>query len=522
MRKIKFLFLIMLFVLMMPVIKAKSVIQVIEEGHESDYKISGNYGWTFNMKNAKALASSYHVINNKSEAESHNIYIETDENYYKESKNYYISDVNDCTSKKIYFLYKNVGMYQGKKVNLKITVTNCKIAPRFPITNCTPQETNCVGGNPNKTPNIGFALDTMQLIMNGLRSVDLDYEFLDDDNNSLNIKGYGTFADLDFSQAFKMGEGVDKAYIYENYSKVCQNIQNNSCTSWERGQHLFKDKLTKDDNYSEYNTVENAIQSSALETFSDRSFKYAWSTILFSGGGFKISYYLGQPGWENGFNGGGMFRFYPDSLIPFDIEDPVKSVNKTKIEVADEYTYTISHRVPYINKDGSNNLYTEYSFYDKLEPCLTVNDKSKISIINDEGTDVTSNFNIELKESDGAFVVDASAKEDFLTSDNFYGHEYEFIINTEVKDDYDLSDYLNKDETAYVIPNEASISVKDKNGLYPKKTNKVNVTIDIPKDVVEVDDTAEFVSSTLIVGGSIIIILAVGILVMHKKKANLN
>ena len=68
MKKIKLLFIIMLFTLVIPVIHAKSVIEVITEGNESNYKINGNYGWTFNLTNTKVTASNYNLVTNSSDA----------------------------------------------------------------------------------------------------------------------------------------------------------------------------------------------------------------------------------------------------------------------------------------------------------------------------------------------------------------------------------------------------------------------------------------------------------------------
>lgn len=480
---------IVLLLLVMPMVGvAKSVINIVEEGKELDYKITGNYGWTFNLKNAKLNVSDYHLINTKQEAESHNITVATEEDYYNKSKNYYIENETDCSDNNIYVVYNNVGMYQGKNINVKINVEGCKL-----------------GNSPTKVPNIGFSSSEMQVIINGLRYIDLRYEFTDSDGNIVDIKGYGTFRDLDFSQAFKMGEGIDNAFIYKKINDV-------------EG-HLLKDKLTKDDNYSEYQAVENAIQSSNAETNSDRNYMYAWATILFSGGKFNLRYYLGQPGWESNFNGGGMFIFYPDSIVPFSVADPVKNVNKHSVVRTEEFTYTISHRVPYINLDGSNNKYIAYSFNDVLEPCLTVDDVSKIVIKNDEGTDVTKNFDVKVSEENGSIVVDAIAKDELLSSNDFYGHEYEFLVNAQVKENYDLSKYINSDSSAYIIPNVASISVTDNYGVSNKKTNNVEVMVPIPKKSVEVPDTSEFISSSLIVGGGIIIILAIGTFIIYKKRA---
>ena len=532
MKKLGKLLLLIIVMLIMPlVIKAKSVINVITEGSESNYKIDANYGWTFNTKNTKATASNYHLLSSAQEVFAKKVFYDSDVDYTV-SKVFYVDSESDCSSGKMYILYNNVGMYQGKQVNLKITVKNCKIG------------TNGQGGTlfkkfkytdgnyyQSEKASINFYANDMRVILDGLRSVNLQYDFLDKDGNKLNLKGYGTFKDLDFSQAFKMGTGIDKAYIYENYSQVCTAFGNEgNCTTKEARQHLFKDKLTSETDYEQLVSMENTIQSSNLETYSDREYKYAWSTILFSGGSFNLTYYLGEPdflkswwdrngGTYEGF-GGGMFNFSPDSLIPFSVEDPVKSVNKKEVKRLEEYVYTTSHRVPYINLDGSDNKYTEYKFNDILEPCLTVKDKSKIVIKNDEGVDVTNKFTVTMTEKDGSLVIDAIAKADYLSTDDFYGHEYEFMITTMVKDNYDLSNYINATKTGYVIPNVANISIKDNGGVTNKVTNKVEVVVSIPKEIVPSPDTKKTISVSLMVFGLVLVAIGTIMLIMYKKKFN--
>ena len=124
MRKLLLLFIVMLIIPF--VIHAKSIINVIEEGRESNYKIDANYGWTFNTKNTKATASDYHVLSSANEVFAKKVFYDSDVDY-SVSKVFYVDSESDCSSGKMYILYNNVGMYQGKQVNLKITVKNCKI-----------------------------------------------------------------------------------------------------------------------------------------------------------------------------------------------------------------------------------------------------------------------------------------------------------------------------------------------------------------------------------------------------------
>ena len=518
-KKFSSLLLFAFVILVIPfVINAKSVIQTITEGAESKYSIDANYGWTFNAKNTTATASNYNLIKSSQEAEA-NIRYKTDEDYTV-NKYYMIKSLNDCSDGKIYIQYNNVGLYQGKKVNLKITVNTC-----------TQNTSDGMGLAHGKYPSIGFGGKSMSVYIDGLRSVDLKYEFLNDKGEKIDLKGYGTFRDLDFSQAFKMGTGIDKAFIYGTYSKVCTQVENNQCTTWsENIQHLLPDKITSETDYTTTVNSENTIQAKNYEAINGanyRDYKYAWATVLFSGGTFNLTYYLGQPEFiTNKKFGGGMFGFDPDSLVPFKVEDPVKSVDKSSVNINEEFTYTTSHRVPYINKDGSGNKYTAYSFSDTLEPCLTTT-KNDVIVMNDEALDVTNKFDIKVTESNGSYVVTADAKSDFINDtandDAFYGHEYEFIITAKIKDNYDLAKYLNNDKSGYIIPNKAGISVTDNSGIYNKTTNIVNVVVPIPKEVVPAPDTGKYISMTITIIGSLILVGSVVILSLYlnnKKKTS--
>ena len=214
--KLKYFIIIVLALFIMPVFaRAQSVITVINQGSEADYKITGNYGWTFNFKNTKfEWSKPSYLVETIAQARTAGITIakntagQDDAGYYERSKNYAIKNNSDCGGGKIWMLYKNIGMYQGKTVNLKITVQSCDRYTGI-----------------DYVPNIGFSIASMQFIMNGLYSVDLEYDFIDDNGTPIDIKGYGTFTDLDQTQAFKLGSGIDKAYIYYFISLLYNSLE---------------------------------------------------------------------------------------------------------------------------------------------------------------------------------------------------------------------------------------------------------------------------------------------------------
>ena len=94
------------------------------------------------------------------------------------------------------------------------------------------------------------------------------------------------------------------------------------------------------------------------------------------------------------------------------------------------------------------------------------------------------------------------------------------MIPTIVKDNYDLSNYINATKTGYVIPNVANISVKDNGGITNKVTNKVDVVVPIPKEVVPTPDTKKTISVSLMVFGLVLVAIGTIMLIMYKKKFN--
>lgn len=507
----KCLFVLIFFIFSLSIVQAKSVIQVINQGQEANYKVDTNYGFTFNMNNVSTTSSNYHLILSDRDIIDKKIYYDNNIDYSKWNY-YYLDNESDCKDKKIYIMYNNIGMYKGNAVNLKITLNNCVFGYSNPGDSNKEFILKSYLYNGNKIralkPSIGFDKESMKITLNGLRFATLKYEFIDDNGKKINIKGYGTLSDLDQGKAFKINSGIDKAYIYENY---------------DSSRHLMANTLTTETDFTKTRILENAVQSSNYETYSDSNYKYAWSTLLFSGSEFELTYYLGKidylrSWWDNpldyeGF-GSGTFEFITPSLIPFSIEDPVNSSNKIVVEKNEYFTYKITHRVPYINKDNIN-IYSKYNIIDNLEECFEIT-KEDITIKNDENKDVTSNFDINIVKEDGLKKVYISAKKDFLNDPNFYGHEYVFMINTKVNDSEILSKYKNKSANEYIISNIAILNIDSNNNTYTKKTNNVNITIPIKKQIVSVDNTSKYISVIFVIIGISLIFCAVLIAFLYR------
>lgn len=117
------------------------------------------------------------------------------------------------------------------------------------------------------------------------------------------------------------------------------------------------------------------------------------------------------------------------SPYAFEIDSPKKSVNKNIVYEEEEFTYIISQYIPnnYYSGvigflEGNSGLYSSFKIEDTINNNLTILSGTKV--INENGTDVTSYFNISIS---GNKVV-ATLKSEYLSKREFYMHSYKVQI----------------------------------------------------------------------------------------------
>ena len=311
-----------------------------------------------------------------------------DKNYYQKTGKTYRDDYhaqlityklsknsNEYNNGDIYIYYPNVGKYNGKTVGLKVTLTDYMAYDKI--------------NNNYNTPTISFLKNQVTIAMYGLNSVDLKYEFYDsecydskqtfDTCHFDSLKGYGTLKDIDGSQAVKLGQGIESAYIYKTYDSICRKFDKVNGTYAENAnshcEGLYTNSVYKGNNYSFllpnllsleamgsssysenctsktlilksynsggaytgtdfenseikqcYQTVFNTITSPWVSTVD--SSRYAWATIIYNSS-FELTYYFGSPDSYVGKNVllndntksdsyggfGGEFTFSPESIV---------------------------------------------------------------------------------------------------------------------------------------------------------------------------------------------------------------
>lgn len=170
-------------------------------------------------------------------------------------------------------------------------------------------------------------------------------------------------------------------------------------------------------------------------------------------------------------------RFCFVSPIKYDIAGPVKTSSVTKTTDNKNYIYSIIQKIPnnyygYALKfaNYSGTLYNSISISDTFDEKLTNIDKNKITIVNENGLDVTKYFDISLSEVNGKIklvaTISNSNSDNFISKVDFYNHTYKVNVPVTTKDK------INKNK----ISNKASTTVdSDTNNILESNNVDVNV-----------------------------------------------
>lgn len=170
-------------------------------------------------------------------------------------------------------------------------------------------------------------------------------------------------------------------------------------------------------------------------------------------------------------------RFCFVSPIKYDIAGPVKTSSVTKTTDNKNYIYSIIQKIPnnyygYALKfaNYSGTLSNSISISDTFDEKLTNIDKNKITIVNENGLDVTKYFDISLSEVNGKIklvaTISNSNSDNFISKVDFYNHTYKVNVPVTTKDK------INKNK----ISNKASTTV-DNNTSNILESNNVDVDV---------------------------------------------
>ncbi|EGQ3653784.1 isopeptide-forming domain-containing fimbrial protein [Staphylococcus pseudintermedius] len=353
---------------------------------------------------------------------------------------YTISNPTEDKKGKIGILYTNVGNYEGKPLDLKITLMDWD---RYI--------------NPDVKTYITFEKSEIGHSQSGYNWIDQVWEYVDHETGKpVKISGsFMTFADLDAKQYVEFSkettDKIDKMYVSED--------------TWVDATQSPKGELKIGD-----------VSSKA----SNSDDKFAMVTALFDGGRMHFKWgkdYTGYPKDEANMRDGNkplgaqFFAFSAKKPVKTELLKPAKRVSdadeKAKTEnnlkvLFEKYSYEVSHTVP---SEYEEFFYKSYVLSDTVPKELVVD---KVEIVDETGKNVTDKFENKSNKNE----ISYSAKSDELKKSGFYGHTYTLKIEVNVDTKADISKLLDKDGN-FIIQNTARVS-KDGN---TKDTNPVKTKI---------------------------------------------
>lgn len=307
-------------------------------------------------------------------------------------------------------IYSSVGNYNGKTIDLKITLKDWQQFSKY-------------------QGYISYSKENISHFAQGYDYVDQSWEFIDQATGMpVKVSGFMTINDIDGGQGVQFSKetstAIDKIYV-------------SSADNWINYENIN----------GEYKFFDTTGTSSANEDL------FATFTVLFSEqSSFRFKWCVNKSllGWDyNTLNfekdhvgdagyQGAYFGYIAKKPLKTETLSPVKKnsdsnevlVDKnTLIDREELQTYTIVHQVP---DEYEDFYYKSYTFQDTLD---SVFDIQRVTITNEAGTDCSALFDMTI----ASHTVTYTAKAATLKNPDFYNHYYTTVIQAKIRKEAELS-----------------------------------------------------------------------------------
>ena len=393
-------------------------------------------------------------------------------------------------------IYRNIGVSSsGQKVDLKIELQGYTLS--------TEKSGDVEDGY------IGVRTDAIDVHHTNLADAVYKFTLLESSTDTpIKLDGFISFVDIDRSQYMSVTSDdgtINDWYVVEeknnkgfaNSDDVVGSLRN--AKNWEQ----------MNDSFNSNSCSNNLKEDTGLYNLTDGIYTFVGRKGYLNGRGSINSYAMGTFDNTSTF----IVTFgrcattaknetfgVGDALLKIELPQPTKEVSKEKLEVNEEFTYTIKQYIPY---QRSANYYKSYVLTDTLEDYLQSPNAKDIKVTDKDGNDVTNNFDITV---DGQTITVTSKDTDKA---EFYGQYYSFVIPTKVTDTIPGSSF--DENSNYIIPNHATATIeyKDSSGKEEKDTNEVNVTVHKEPQIVVVPPTSASIPLIISLIGVLLVIISV-------------
>ncbi|RAK47652.1 hypothetical protein BHX94_12400 (plasmid) [Macrococcoides bohemicum] len=340
--------------------------------------------------------------------------------------------------------YTNVGIFNGKQIDLKITITDWKHSYA------------------NDTGRISFGNNEIAFLHRGYENVDYKLQYLDHETQQpVKVDGFMTVKDIDENQKLTFDsqtmQSIDQIYVPTKDTKVLYKANSD-------GSADFYSEL-----YGNDGDTWHFDPKDPNELRGDFTFMYSGTDTLNISWGWQYTDEEKKANaektpdikdWAEDSYLGAYLNYSALKPVATEILKPTKLVsdadekqkNSTTLNAMNEsLIYEVTHTVPLETEEF---YYESYEIKDTLNNVLQLN--GDVKVVNELNKDVTSQFTITTSGQN----INAEAKGDFVLSDAFYNHTYKLVIPAKVKAGADLSTILK--DGVYTVPNTAKVTVDGK------------------------------------------------------------
>lgn len=370
------------------------------------------------------------------------------------SNTYYPIRLNNSNKGKIGVWYRNIGEYNGKMLDLKITVLDWS-----EIRN--PWTVDSVRGTLTGYPAIMFHKHDIEINPTSfaIKNTKYKFELYDKSGNLEKVNMHWNVYDLDDAQYIQTDD------LYHSY------------LSQDTWLSVSGNKI-----YAPYNQDSTPYETKAMTTVlidNKSSFIFGFSAQQYDNNDFTST--KRTKTWHT-------IQMSGETLAPFTTSVPTKSATSV-VHKGDNITYTIKFTVP---QQPSNYLYTKFQIKDVLPKGVKY---KSFSVTNDKGSNVTNIFSGNI--SGQTFTASVSSPK----SANFYYKTYTMTINCIADSSYDFSVGNNGSKT--LVSNTATITSKAGTRAEESK-NSNTVSTEIRYKITTSTDGNGTITNSLdsIVGGS--------------------
>ncbi len=385
---------------------------------------------------------------------------------------------DDSLKGRIGVIYRNVGKYRGRDIDLRLTITDYTFLDL------------------NGSEEVGyFYIFTSSIGLNctNLKDITANMQFLDHETQQpVTVKGYATFCDIDIGQSIQILSPVDEIFVdsgcqlYKDPNSLTftskfiypreGNVINDPDKEYWVQVNYHSDHLTYrfGNSYDQYVFADTGLVVNGASWY---VWKDGYTRSVLDYSLFNKSTNTLRQSWQGlYFRRLGMVSVPPVTKLVSDSDEILKEENTLRKE--DEvFTYTLAHNVP---GESDSYFYSSYVMTDTVPESLSVIPDS-LRVLLDDDTDVTDRFTPSVSGQTVTFTADPS----WLSAEDFYDNNYNYQFRVRIRDGFDLSPYK---KSGYQVVNKGSVSVQRQGSTETVESNEVVTHLYFPSISVQKTD----------------------------------